>query len=1524
MSDHRLISQALTAIEHRERRLLAWGLTDGGLTDAELDETLRSVEGIDPELARDELVLRRVLAQYPTRTTPLWRSRAAETMRLLVSLRQWMHRPPEVLLDTWRDAPPLIADYRFFLDDKLRPRRDVPATAVDHALRNENVELSGVQREAVTRLLGLDRADPMNFAGFQMRAAVRVLRDLASEANRGSVICAGTGTGKTFAFYFPALTYLAGMIDADEWTRALLIYPRNELLKDQFATTYAMCRRLDGLFGRGRKVTIGAFYGETPGRLFGRTGAERMRNLPRAWERRNGGAICPYLRCPNCGGPLLWSCEDLEDERERLRCLTCSRTLEPDQIRLTRGSLQDHPPDLLFTNMDQINRRLCDFHFGRSIGVGASRAPRVVLLDEAHTYEGRAGAQAAATLRRWRHAVAGRASVTFVGLSATLASADSFFADLTGLRQSDVAAIEPRQDELESLGSEYHVALRHDAAGGAQLLGVTIQSAMLMRRALDPGRDRPSGGLLGSQVFCFTDTLDVVNRLEHQLSDAEQNRRLAALRWVDEQADYHRERHHENRLAGQAWDMPRSLGHRFAPSDSGAQVGRVSSQDPGLAENADIIVATASLEVGYDSDTVGAVIQHKSPRSGASFLQRMGRAGRPGPMRPWKIIVLSDFGRDRDGFQQVENLFHPEIVARSLPRSNRYVLRMQAAMAVLDWLAMRLRNDGCDSVSVWQMCSTPFAGKGGFQQAQLKNQARAVRLLEDLLVDDPKYRDRLAAYLSRALREPRETVDCLLWDPPRSILRALVPTLLRRLTTGWAFEGQRVEFNEDGTVRGSSEPFEFDHPIPEFVPRFLSSDLVLPEVRLGIGDNALDTDGVELVLSTFAPGNVTMRYGPRDADHAHWLPPGALTLDAMRVGGQVLPGRRLKSRPANPIAPATEVTIDVVRPHWLRVERTPDSVSRSSKCAPVWASSIEPIGPGESLQTPEGIAWTEILRGATFYTHGGGSGVEVLRAVTGAHGQVRRGRGDAQSVNGCFRKDDKPVALGFEYQADAVRFRCRIPADLERVVQADPTISKRLRVDAFRSRLEHDAMMPENLNVFQRRHAADVFVAASVAWAEARGLSLEAAIEQIRTGLTPLQDILQRAAHALLRSSLAGDVAEPDDDNGDPGHPDDYNGLSRRAQELLDAIRNDAVADAILRNTTALVEPIEGPLWKPLLRARFAETIGAALLDAARRVEPGADSDTLSVDSLWTDEPDTVDLWLTERAAGGTGVIEGFFNAYTADPHRFFQLFGVALEPSGVERVSENFERLLELLARDAELMGALRAARDASGVSEGETSLRTLFDTCAQRGIVPNHRFRVMAVSRLVQQPTADLDSLIELSNTLLTQWDDVESRHQVEVDPRVVAYLASQDERCINLLSHSVGDGARSDDDAWIHSRLSGLLWRRGGALRQAALEVWQRFTPAFGVDRLLVTATVRFQRAEISMESDGWLDRLGALLAEYAEVTIIMPDATPGAGRELGVLLGTLFDSGFLRLPVSIDRIDRIANAHRIMVRLTGGLR
>ena len=208
---------------------------------------------------------------------------------------------------------------------------------------------------------------------------------------------------------------------------------------------------------------------------------------------------------------------------------------------------------------------------------------------------------------------------------------------------------------------------------------------MLMRRMLDSEPGVPSSGTYGSRLFAFTDKLDVVNRLHSQLQDAEGWRPGGVGRKPEGSLALLRASGAENGPRddfGQLWDAAEELG----TLSRHVIVERTTSQDAGVGSSSDVVVATASLEVGFDDPDVGAVLQHKAPRNAAQFVQRRGRAGRDPTMRPWTTVVLSDYGRDRIAFQAYEALFDPQVEPVNLPIRNRVILKMQATWWLADYL----------------------------------------------------------------------------------------------------------------------------------------------------------------------------------------------------------------------------------------------------------------------------------------------------------------------------------------------------------------------------------------------------------------------------------------------------------------------------------------------------------------------------------------------------------------------------------------------------------------------------------------------------------------------------------------------------------------------------------------------------------------------------------------------------------------------------------------------------------------------
>jgi len=436
-NNEQLLNQALNTLERQEAALLGWGVVDGGYTYKELTnivEVLAETNGIERDDLLRELFDRALVLPFYTRGGEIFRTRMAETLRLLARLRQLFPYHLQGGKSRWQNALSLVSDYRFAIRPQCYPRRHLSLETIREKFNNVDLRLSSIQQQVLETMVG-----EWKLSDFQVETARQVLIDMKTSGNRGLIVGAGTGTGKTLAFYLPALLHVVESVkkEKDKRVRVLALYPRKELLKDQLTGALGRILKLNTtLRYKVRPLSLGAFYGDTP-----YSATEKHLRLAK-WHRSDDAYICPYFRDPDDGGDLVWTRSDLNKKEERLRRASDGREIcGPDTIRLTRDRLKEERPDMLFTTTEMMNRNLGSAPFGPLLGVRTNRPPEMVLLDETHTYGGTHGAQVAYLLRRWCHAISKNVHPHFTGLSATLAEAVPFFAALTGLPEHAITSI---------------------------------------------------------------------------------------------------------------------------------------------------------------------------------------------------------------------------------------------------------------------------------------------------------------------------------------------------------------------------------------------------------------------------------------------------------------------------------------------------------------------------------------------------------------------------------------------------------------------------------------------------------------------------------------------------------------------------------------------------------------------------------------------------------------------------------------------------------------------------------------------------------------------------------------------------------------------------------------------------------------------------------------------------------------------------------------------------------------------------
>jgi hypothetical protein len=1523
-----LCHEVLTAIERDELKLLSWGFVD---VRSPLEETLPAmIAALDGPAAvlwqeaqtwevsagdiLENLLARRLLFRQVLHGQRYYRSRFAETIRLLALLRQ-RFSPHD-----WQTASRLVSDFKLDVRPRTYPRRDVPREEVCAELRQRRASPFYIQ--AVSCLLQDQHGQALQIARFQKHAIVQHYDALHSSETTGFheralVIGAGTGAGKTRAFYVPAMAEIAATISLDRYVRAIALYPRVELLKDQLVEAFQEARKLDPLLDahKPRKITLGAYYTDTPG------SAKMVLNGATSWTfaPAHKGWACPFFLCPNtthqpCA--LIWLREDVVREAEardgrhaRLRCPLCFFGLSHEQFLLTREQMIQTPPDILFTTTEMLNRRLskADEHHLFGCAVSDTPPPSLLLLDEIHTYEGLRGAQIAYLLRRWRYirrlSQQAGTPLCCVGLSATLSDAEAFFARLTGLPANRVHSIHPADQDLEKRGAEYSVILKGDPVAATNLLSTSVQAVMLLARMLDPYQYEPSHQAWGQKIFAFTDKLDVINRWYQIELDAEGTQKLSQYRRISS-ADPLRSR---KARAGQDWSICEYIGHNLAHP---LRIDRTSSQDRGVDSRAQLVIATSTLEVGYNDVSVGAVVQHKAPHTLASFLQRKGRAGRDSRMRPWMVVVTSEYGRDRWAFQHAENLFAPTPGSIDLPIENYYVRKMQATFALMDWLSLKLKQDfPADRVDIWRILS------GAYTSDYYRVQRQTIcQIVKGVLTYGPG-REELAHYLRRALdlRDPQE-VEALLWEEPRSLLFEVLPTMLRQLESNWRSirSGLPAEW-ADAVSR---------NPLTDFVTSTLFADLQTSEIPLslppppapraaGTENSTAPQEQREEMLSLaqalveFAPGNVSKRYASsKSSREAYWVP---LPEEALTAG--VVPVEHFAPSIICEQVPRQFTmggqTYQLYVPRAYRLVQLAREVRSSSTAQLLWRShfvSASGAPGGEELHLARHSRWKPFLAEMRSYTRTHGSSVEVARLAVGVRAETHyEGRRETRRCWLQFAAEtaESLAGVGFLLYVDALQIRLH-PLDLPRCLALPqwPVLLQALRAEYFRSRLRTHALAHQlRLSHFEREWLWLLEFSILTSQAVKSQCTLEQAAQDVR------QSRVQRAEEAmkmLFQAQQAEDAGEEK--------------VGRLHEKLKELIATSEVERLLNECAPVLWEPVDEAFFH-WLRQCYASSLGAALFATLTRLAPDIDPDDVHMDL------DGDQIWISEAVPGGIGILSRIVETIKTHPEEFDLQMQDTLLSCNRQQLGDQLYTLAEYLSQDDQELATLFAElRQEAAIATQQAALQHLKQALEQRGVAATRDVIVALLAKFLRPNSArDSDQLIA---ALVKFWQREEQRLQCVFDVRVLAVAALADpqiEAQVKAVLWRI-QGGEDVERSQMFTGVQSLLWFSCTTSCPDCIEEHHPFQELVKPSRHLLLALLQADEQAVVYGQQDWQDRVRQdLQTSYRTRIHCAQEDLLACKLHLLQLLIEPVDIGFQFFYPLIDRITRAGKLWTIDMRI-----
>jgi hypothetical protein len=1467
--DH--IREILDLVESKELELLEIGIVDSSLKKIDVDQIATSVVGNEADTYVKELFKRGIVLELDQGI----RSRMAETVRLISKMRQSFPNGPV------SEGKPLVWDYRILRQPRRRPEADIEQSVLIGAIP----AITEFQKKIIQTIA------PKLFRNFQVLGTQEVLARLKDRTETGVMISAGTGSGKTLAFYLPTIMAVAEILRGDQshWVKTLAVYPRNELLKDQFNSILEYVFKISSLPGSPRAIRVGAWFGDTP------FSPEYAAN---DWKAQaDGSLIFPLAKCPKCNtGNLIWRSDDRKNNSETLVCAgaKCGVKMPEGMIALTRRGLNDHPVDILFSSTESINRQLADSSTHKAFGFSGVERLRMVLLDEIHTYEGLTGAQNAYLMRRVKHVV--QSPIVWVGLSATLTNGEDFMGQMINLPPSRIQVVKPVESELKPFGAEYSIAIRHDPTQRNGVLSLTLQTAMLMGRVLDASpsglqRTVDSRGMFGKRSFIFTDKLDVTNRMYWQLMDIEGWDRpgfpstgkgpqtLAHLRSstqskmkpVDQEPKLGRD------PDGQWWEISEKLGYNL-DQDKGLRVTRVSSQEPGVDDKSELVVATATLEVGYSDNNVGAVIQHKAPSDPARFIQRKGRAGRFIEMRPWTVVTLSEWGRDKLAWQLYDQFLFPQVANKYLPVNNRYVQRIQAVYSTMDWLALRLSNIGRFS----QSTRTDLVGPAGIvdsspqaQDIRLQRQRRAQVIMKDILDRGAEF-DGWRLHLKNALDVSFEEIDLLLVSPPRPLLLSLIPTIHRRLATQWA----------DEPVNPNDIDVRNRNPLIDFAPSSLFADLLSREVNVvlpvaqgqTVARNPIATDEKSLpvlrILREFMPGNVSRHFGSRKQDR-HWVDPSNPKVDVSSV---------YKAMHVCDVDLPDGSQIPMFQPTELSVQTTPMQYQDSSSGSAKWLTNFEKVGTGALLDLPPSLTGSALTQLVGFI-HSNGAALRVRRFTTKSLGStVTSGQGRI-GVSNSFVANGEPVALGFEYEVDAIEL------SILQIEESAPTPWE-LR-DRAVEYLLRTTDMPDSINDFEREKLA------LIVQAMAANVSLKLGLQLMTLAELPDDVFLAHAGDVLA-------VVVGDEDNGDDGLP-----ISDAADEVS-LLLADPIVVAALRQAVQYLAG-NGNGWKEWRQRRLAVTSGACFLGACQVVVPDVDMDDLQLDV----SKDGLFVLVSEMSPGGNGQIERILEAISEAGVAFTHAFRRQAEAGETENLGDELVGAINALARTPATRSEGQNLLDAwvGGLNSVHSAFVLLEAELERSGVRLSPALVTSLTSRFLG-PSGMLES-VDFAADLRNEIDSISIAAGFDVDFRIALWIVQELRGNQLTTSHPKATAGRD-----LRRTIEMQSWPTGRSAAAYDMSPRSGFEPLPLADRRLISQYLGRITQELTFKVDSDSSISQVLLSDGEVLINVAPDELAELRAKVIDGLSSPMEAGPMLVYPKVTGLQTVDGKFRIRLSLEEG--
>jgi superfamily II DNA/RNA helicase len=417
-----------------------------------------------------------------------------------------------------------------------------------------------------------------------------------------------TASGKSLIFYLVILVHILKTLET-KGTKAIILYPRKALATDQLLKFLKILLILNSiLIEHGlRPITVGIDDGDTP-------------RSPASEDVRKKS---PFrgIRCviKNCNGMLRY---EPKKDKASIVCDKCGKVYS--EIIGTKGEIWSSCPDIIFSNLSALNRRLMMTPAQKTLG----QHLKWVIMDEAHVYREELGGHSRWLLRRImaRFQTILKGDVRFIVSSATIYNPKNFISKLLGV--ADEIYYEPYEEILKYSKEKFRkITLDLILAPNPLRSAESLAEELALLLAV-------WGYSNGKKGILFVDNVSEVERLydfvvKTIIIERQEHNDHINPQMVSTVSDISNPFSWKSIAQGVNSIEPNSLASTFyfhygeLPAEDRAKV-----EEEFKKRSAGFLFSTSTLELGMDIGDIAVVVQYKVPITSESYVQRVGRAGR--------------------------------------------------------------------------------------------------------------------------------------------------------------------------------------------------------------------------------------------------------------------------------------------------------------------------------------------------------------------------------------------------------------------------------------------------------------------------------------------------------------------------------------------------------------------------------------------------------------------------------------------------------------------------------------------------------------------------------------------------------------------------------------------------------------------------------------------------------------------------------------------------------------------------------